>query len=114
MRYSTLTPHAYLSYRIALKLHDQKIAMEAQIRAELEAEYHNDRHVTKKFAGDNNDGEYNEIYVRKLHNELSQVKREQEQWRCERKEIQVTISSSKAEFERVWKKLKSECLHPSK
>ena len=65
------------------------------------------QHVMMRFAGDNNGGKYNDMYVRKLLNELSQVEREREQWRCERKEIQVTILTSKAEFERVWKKLKS-------
>ena len=95
-------------HRIAAKMHEERIAMEAQIREEIKAEYHTDWDPEVIY----DDGEYNELEGRIILDELLQVEEDREQWRSEREAVRTMLSNSKAEFDEVCKGLKSECSHP--
>ena len=77
-----------------MQLHDQKIAMGAQIREELEAEYHSDQQQQQ----DKDSA---------LRAQLLQVKEERERWAKEQEETQRKVLNSQVQFEKVREAFKS-------
>ena len=108
VQHTHASPPINIYLRIAAKMHEERIAMEAQIREEIKAEYHTDWDPEVIY----DDGEYNELEGRIVLDELLQVEEDREQWRSEREAVRTMLSNSKAEFDEVCKGLKSECSHP--
>ncbi|KAL7539983.1 hypothetical protein ACHAXR_009782 [Thalassiosira sp. AJA248-18] len=87
-----------LAKRIAAQLHEQKIAMETQIRGELEAEFHGKQQEVSTAAKELED---------QLRQQLFQVKDEREKWKSEQEEIQKKVLDSQQQFEQVREGFKS-------
>lgn len=99
--YST-TPHS-----IAKQLHDSKIALEAQIRAELEAEYHNSNSSQQRQNGHSSASSNNRDLEDQLRKQLLQVAEERKRWTIDQEEINQKLIHSQHQFEKVREGFKS-------
>lgn len=87
---------------IAVQLQESKLSMEAQLRAEIQAEYMI-KLQEMKLDGNNNILELES----KLREELSQVKDERERWKSEQEDLMKRVRESQQQFESVREVFKS-------
>ncbi len=87
---------------IAVQLQESKLSMEAQLRAEIQAEYMIKLQEMKL------DGNKNILELEsKLREELSQVKDERERWKSEQEDLMKIVRESQQQFESVREVFKS-------
>lgn len=97
-------------HSIAVQLQEQKVAVEAMLRDQLEEEYRNRAMDPQNLDASSATGsiglarggtEEEQRLEEQLRNQLLQVKEERERWKSEQDEIQKKVISSQAQFTQV-------------